>query len=295
MAADSGIDENGLYRSATVEKIDTGDAVLALRRYGSGPPLLLVHGFPLHGYTWRKLLPELSRHHTCLVVDLAGMGEASWNAASDMSWQGHAHRLKRLADHLQLRQYDVMAQDTGASIARYLALEDGARVRRLILINTEIPGHRPPWIRPYQWLARHVPGAAVGFRLLMRWGWFLRSPMGYGGCFCDLGLIEGGFRREFAARYVESAAATRTMLRYLAGFYWDSVDALRQRHAELGMPVLLLWGEDDPTFPVALAREMAKQIPHSRFVAVPGAKLLVQEEKPEQVTRAALEFLGAAA
>jgi 3-oxoadipate enol-lactonase len=71
------------------------------------------------------------------------------------------------------------------------------------------------------------------------------------------------------------------------------VDALRGRHAELAMPVLLLWGEDDPTFPVALAREMARQIPHSRFVGVAGAKLLVQEEKPGEVTRAALEFLAA--
>ncbi len=286
-------EESRLYAAAQVERIGCGDAVLALRRFGSGPALLLVHGFPLHGYTWRRLLPELSRRHTCLVVDLAGMGEADWNAACDMSWQGHAHRLKLLADQLGLAQYDVMAQDTGASIARYLALEDGARVRRLILINTEIPGHRPPWIRPYQFMARHLPGAAAGFRLLMRSSWFLRSPMGFGGCFNDLELIEGGFRREFAARYVDSATATTGMLRYLAGFYWDSVDALRQRHAELAMPVLLLWGEDDPTFPVALAREMARQIPHGRFVAVAGAKLLVQEEKPEVVTRAALEFLAA--
>jgi len=285
-------EESRLYAAAPVERIDCGDAVLALRRFGSGPALLLVHGFPLHGYTWRKLLPELARRHTCLVVDLAGMGEADWNAASDMSWQGHAHRLKVLADRLGLTQYDVMAQDTGASIARYLALEDGARVRRLILINTEMPGHRPPWIRPYQWMARHLPGAAAGFRLLMGWTWFLRSPMGFGGCFCDLALIEGGFRHEFVARYVDSGAATAGMLHYLAGFYWDSVDALRQRHAELAMPVLLLWGEDDPTFPVALAREMARQIPHSRFIAVAGAKLLVQEEKPEVVAREVLEFLA---
>ncbi|HZR35031.1 MAG TPA: alpha/beta hydrolase [Nevskia sp.] len=285
-------EDSRLYASAAVERIDCGDAVLALRRFGSGPALLLVHGFPLHGYTWRKLVPELSRRHTCLVVDLAGMGDAGWNPGSDMTWQGHARRLKLLADQLGLAQYDVMAQDTGASIARYLALEDGSRVRRLILINTEIPGHRPPWIRPYQWMARHLPGAAAGFRLLMRWTWFLRSPMGFGGCFHDLSLVEGGFRREFVARYVDSAAATTGMLRYLAGFHWDSVDALRRRHAELRMPVLLLWGEDDPTFPVGLAREMASQIPHSRFVAVAGAKLLVQEEKPEAVARAALEFLA---
>jgi hypothetical protein len=41
------------YAAAPVEKVGAGDATLALRRFGSGPPILLVHGFPLHGYTWR--------------------------------------------------------------------------------------------------------------------------------------------------------------------------------------------------------------------------------------------------
>jgi len=282
-----------LYLAAEVEKIDTGDAVLALRRFGSGPPLLLVHGFPLHGYTWRRVLPALSQHYRCLVVDLAGMGDSGWSEATDFSWQGHAHRLKLLVDRLGLTSYSVLAQDTGGSIARYLALEDGARLERLILINTEIPGHRPPWIRLYQWLARHVPGTAPLFRVLLGWRWFLRSPMGFGGCFCELELIEGGFTEQFVQRYTNSAQATAGMLRYLAGFFWDSIDALRQRHAELRMPVLLLWGEDDPTFPAALARDMALQFADCRYLGVADARLLPQEERPGQVTQAALAFLDA--
>lgn len=294
MRADHSDIEADTYRAAPVEMVDAGDAVLALRRFGSGPALLLVHGFPLHGYTWRKVLPALSQRYTCLVVDQAGMGDSTWSGATDFSWQGHAHRLRLLADRLGLERYNVLAHDTGGSIARYLALEDAVRVQRLILINTEMPGHRPPWIRPYQWLARHVPGTAPLFRILLGWRWFLRSPMGFGGCFCDLQLIEGGFREQFVGRYIESAPATAGMLRYLAGFYWDSVDALRQRHAELRMPVLLLWGEDDPTFPAPLAREMAGQFADCRYVGVSGAKLLLHEERPQRVTREVLDFLAEA-
>ena len=295
MRADHGELEADAYHAAPLEMMDAGDAVLALRRFGSGPPLLLVHGFPLHGYTWRRVLPALSQRHTCLVVDQAGMGDSSWSEATDFSWEGHAHRLRLLADQLRLQGYSVLAHDTGGSIARYLALEDGARVQRLILINTEMPGHRPPWIRLYQWLARHVPGTAPLFRVLLGWRWFLRSPMGFGGCFRDLDLIEGGFREQFVARYIESARATDGMLRYLAGFHWNSVDALRRRHAELRMPVLLLWGEDDPTFPAPLAREMGRQIPDCRYIGVAEARLLPQEERPQRVTQAALDFLGEAA
>jgi len=63
------------YVDAPVQRVDTGTARLVCRRYGSGPPLLLVHGFPLSGFTWRKVLPELSARHTCWVPDLPGMGE----------------------------------------------------------------------------------------------------------------------------------------------------------------------------------------------------------------------------
>ena len=279
------------YEAATVETIDTGDAVLPLRRFGSGPALLLVHGFPLSGYTWRYLLPVLSQHYTCYVPDLAGLGDSQWSAVTDFSWEGHAQRLQRLVDHLGLQRYSLIAQDTGASFARCLALRDGARVERLVLVNTEIPGHRPPWIPLYQALMRGVPGAPAVFRRLLRSRLFLRSAMGFGGCFNNLDLIDGDFHARFVAPYIVSAARTDGLRCYLAGLHWDTVDAFRQRHAELRMPVLLLWGADDPTFPLPLARAMATQFGDARCVAVSGARLLPQEEQPARAIEALLPFL----
>lgn len=280
------------YAAAAVEKINCGDAVLALRRFGSGPALLLVHGFPLTGYTWRHLLPALTQHHTCYVVDLAGLGDSEWSDATAFNFCDHARRLKALVDHLGLSRYDLMAQDTGATMARCLALIDAARVQRMVLFNTEIPGHRPPWIPLYQWMMRWLPGARISFRLLLRLPSFLRSGMGFGGCFYDPARIEGEFQQKFVAPYVASAHSTDGMARYLAGLTWEAVDELRQRHAELKMPVLLIWGEDDPTFPVALARNMAKQIPGCRFATIARTRLLVYEERPDQVAKLVLPFLA---
>lgn len=280
------------YAAASVERVDVGDAVLPLRRFGNGPALLFVHGFPLSGFTWRYLLPALSQHYSCYVPDLAGMGDSEWSIGTDFSWDGHARRLKRLADHFGLKRYSVIAQDTGASFARCLALMDSARVERLVMINTEIPGHRPPWIPFYQMLMRQLPWAPATFRVLLRSRVFLRSPMGFGGCFNDLSLIDGDFHANFVAPYIASARRTDGMRRYLSDLYWEPVDAFRQRHAELRMPVLLLWGEDDPTFPQALAREMAKQIPHGKFAGIADAKLLVHEEQPEKALKVLLPFLA---
>src|SRR5262249_52485653 len=145
------------YFDAPVQTADTGSERLPYRRFGSGPPLLLVHGFPLSGFTWRKVLPELSKHYTCFAPDLPGMGDSEWTDRTDFSFPGQGRTLKRLVDGLGLDRYSVLAQDTGGTFARYLALEDGARVEKLVLVNTEMPGHRPPWIPLYQLLMR-LPG-----------------------------------------------------------------------------------------------------------------------------------------
>jgi pimeloyl-ACP methyl ester carboxylesterase len=279
------------YRAAPVERVDAGDAVVAVRRFGAGPALLLVHGFPLHGFTWRKILPALAREHTCVVVDLPGMGDSDWSDATDFNFFAHARRLKVVIDRLGLARYRAMAQDTGATIARCLGLLDGERMEGLVLLNTEIPGHRPPWIVEYQMLMR-LPGTPSIFRWLLRSNAFVRSGMGFGGCFADLGLLEGDFRAAFIDPYVRSARAIDGLRRYLIGLTWEAVDSLARRHAELRMPALVVWGEDDPTFPVALARDMARQLPDCRgFATVAGTKLLLHEERPDEVCRHVLPFL----
>ena len=82
------------------------------------------------------------------------------------------------------------------------------------------------------------------------------------------------------------------MRSYLRGAQWKPVDALEQEHARLTMPVQLVWGADDPTFPVEYARKMVTQFPDARLVEIAGARLLVHEEKPAEVARATLDFLG---
>jgi haloalkane dehalogenase len=280
------------YWDVPAQMIDTGTAQIACRRFGSGSPLLLVHGFPLSGFTWRKVLPELAERHTCWVPDLPGMGESTWTDDTEWSFPGQARTLKRLADRLGLQRYGVLAQDTGGTFARLLALDDAARVERLVLINTEIPGHRPPWIPLYQFLMT-LPGAQASFGLLLRSRWFLRSGMGFGGCFSDLGLLDGAFHEHVVEPLLRSPERMEGMARYLTGLTWEPVDALATEHARLTMPVLLLWGADDPTFPLSQARTMLRQIADARLVEIPGAKLLVHEEKPADVARATLEFLAA--
>jgi pimeloyl-ACP methyl ester carboxylesterase len=137
-----------------------------------------------------------------------------------------------------------------------------------------------------------VPGTLTVFGFLLRSNVYLRSSMGFGGCFVDMRHIEGDFHEHVVEPLKASPRRLDGMRRYLRGAVWGPVDDLAREHARLTMPVLLIWGADDPTFPVALARAMVGQFPNARIAEIPGAKLLVHEEKPAEVARVALDFLA---
>jgi hypothetical protein len=92
------------YASAKLERFEIDDATIAVRRFGSGPALVLIHGFPVHGYTWRALLPRLAERHTCFVLDLPGLGDSGWSDATDFSFTGQARRLSPLLRELGIER-----------------------------------------------------------------------------------------------------------------------------------------------------------------------------------------------
>jgi len=118
------------------------------------------------------------------------------------------------------------------------------------------------------------------------------GSLGFGGCFVDLGLLDGEFHARVVTPLLASSRRLEGARRYLAGIDWELVDGLARRHREIAAPVLFVWGEDDPTFPIERARDMLPQLERCRgLVAIPHARLLVHEEQPAAVADAALPFL----
>ena len=176
-------------------------------------------------------------------------------------------------------------------IGRQLALIDGGRIRKFAMTNTEIPYHRPPWI-PLLRRLMVVPGANAAFRWILRSRRFLRSSAGLGGSFSNLDLIEGEFHDYIITPLICSSYRMQGHINFSRGWDWNLVDAMKAKHAQITMPVLLVWGEDDPTFPIEKAEKMVQQFGDCRGVErIPSAKLFVQEEQPEMVSKILLQFM----
>ncbi|HBZ68806.1 MAG TPA: hypothetical protein DEP35_03265 [Deltaproteobacteria bacterium] len=271
-----------------------GEASVHWRRAGSGPPAVFLHGFPLSGQTWHKVVLLLQDRFTCYTPDLVGLGQSHSSAQDDYSSQGQARVFHGMLKQLGVGSYALIGNDTGGWIARELALIDETRVSHLVLTNTEIPFHRPPWIPMYQALS-DVPGFGTIIRRLLKFPMFRRSRLVFGGCFQDLSHLEGEFQRRFVEPLIVSEFRMQNALQFLRRMKFSRLDEFQRLHQQLRMPTLFIWGTNDPTFPVAWARRMALQFPNvSGFREVGDAKLFVHEERPEEVAELVASFLSQA-
>lgn len=269
-----------------------GRASVHWRRCGSGPAVVFLHGFPLSGQTWEAVVVRLRDRFTCYMPDLIGLGQSRSDADGDYSSQGQARAFQVTLSELGVASYALVGNDTGGWIARELALIDKQRVSHLILTNTEIPLHRPPWIPTYQILA-HVPGAASVLGLLLRSRAFRRSPLAFGGCFHDLNHLGGEFHDRFVEPLLASGVRMADVMQFLRRMKFARLDEFKHLHRELTMRTLFIWGADDPTFPEPRAREMASQFPDvAGFHSIARAKLFFYEEHPQEVARLIARFLA---
>ena len=127
------------WREPEPRHVDVGDASYHLVMGGTGPPVLLLHGFPETHYCWRKLAPRLAETHTVIAPDLRGYGNSvappGGPRGEGYSKREMAGELVTLMDRLGFDRFAVVGHDRGARVAYRMALDHPARVARLAVLN----------------------------------------------------------------------------------------------------------------------------------------------------------------
>lgn len=123
---------------ATVD-LSTSATTIHARVGGSGPPLLLLHGYPQTHVIWHKIAPRLAERFTVVATDLRGYGD-SGKPASDPSHAAYSKRTMA-ADQVEAmallghRRFAVVGHDRGARVAHRMALDHPDAVERLALLD----------------------------------------------------------------------------------------------------------------------------------------------------------------
>jgi pimeloyl-ACP methyl ester carboxylesterase len=132
----------GFSEQFTSRLVDLGGLRLHAVLGGSGPPLILIGGWPQFWWQWRHVMPPLARQFSVVAVDPRGFG------LSDKPEDGYdtatlAADVHRLAHRLGYAQYNLVGHDVGMWIAYAMAADAPAKIRRLVLVDAVLPGVSP--------------------------------------------------------------------------------------------------------------------------------------------------------
>jgi haloacetate dehalogenase len=128
-----------MFEDFELSFVDAGEATIRVRRGGSGPPLLLLHGHPQTHVMWHRVAPRLAREFTVVAMDLRGYGDSSKPETTPdhepYSKRAMARDAVAVMRQFGFERFDVAGHDRGGRVAYRLALDHPERVRKLATLD----------------------------------------------------------------------------------------------------------------------------------------------------------------
>ena len=273
------------------------------RAGGSGPPLLLIHGFPQTHAMWHRIAPALMERFTCVLPDLRGYGYSSCpdNDAENFAYSKRAMAgdLVALMTSLGHRQFSVVGHDRGGRVAYRMALDRPDVVRSLVVLDI-VPTHAM-WhnftvklaMKTYHWLFLAQPNplpemlietAPIAFLDYTLASWTSRK---------DLSAFDERALAEYRLHYATPEHVHATCNDYRAGatcdLAADEADVAAGR--KIACPTLALWGTagipSETDGPLDTWRKWCVDVTGQGI----ASGHFVAEENPEETLNALLPFL----
>ncbi len=271
---------------------------------GSGPPVVLLHGWPETCYAWRKQIPALAPHYSLIVPDLRGYGDSD-KPATGYDKRQMASDVSQLCRKLGHEKVAVVGHDRGARVVTRWAKDEPDYVDRMVVMDNI----------PTRIVFESMNGRPIGTDLqpgaLARGYWFFlfnqevdlpealitgREEIWLRHWLSSWSYNRNLFTDEEVAEYVRAYSAPGGLRGsfndYRAGPI-DTAQDLEDADTKIDCPVLSMWGADfdlvGQWFDVAAVwKSMADDL---RTVAIPECGHLCQEERPDIVNAELLAFL----
>lgn len=273
-----------------IEEIATNGTTIHTRVGGSGPAVVLLHGYGETGDMWAPMAAVLARDHTVVVPDLRGLGlSAKPEGGYDKRTQ--AGDVAGVLDALHIAKADLVTHDIGNMVGYAFAAEHPERVTRFALIDAPVPGIGP-WDEilknPLLWhfrfggpdMERLVAGRERIY-LDRFWNEFSADPAKF----------DEASRAHYAALYALPGAMHAGFAQF-AAFDQDAIDnrAFLAKGGTLAMPVLALGGEK--SFGLTMAAVMRFTAGTVEEGVVPGSGHWIMEENPDATIALVGAFLA---
>jgi pimeloyl-ACP methyl ester carboxylesterase len=272
------------------EEIRTNGTTVHVRVGGSGPAVVLLHGFGDTGDMWAPVAAVLVKTHTVVVPDLRGMG-LSAHPDTGYTKQNQALDISGVMDHLQIAKADLVTHDIGNMVGYALAAQFPSRITRWVVIDAPLPGIGD-WDRikqnPLLW---HFNFRGPDEERLVAGRERIYLDRFYDELSADPKRIDEASRNHYARLYARPHAMHDAFEQFGA-FNQDAIDnqALLARTGKLNMPVLALGAEKSlGAGEATILRVVATNVTEG---IVPDSGHWIMEENPKATTKLIVDFLG---
>jgi 2-succinyl-6-hydroxy-2,4-cyclohexadiene-1-carboxylate synthase len=257
---------------------------LNIEQAGSGPPLVLLHGFTGSAASWSPLIDHLNHHFTTLAVDIVGHGFS--DKPDDLAryqMKQAVRDLVRVVSSVGAYKAHWLGYSMGGRTALHVAASHPGSVDRLVLIGAS-PGiadeaERQARVEADEQLARRIEREGVPAFI----DYWESIPL-----FESQRSLPDDVRARIRQGRLRNTATG--LANSLRGMGAGAQAPLHQKLSDITAPTLIMAGELDSKY-VSVGQEMAEAMPGARFVAVPAAGHAAHTENPEACGREIVAFL----
>lgn len=270
---------------ATDVTVDSGGVKIHAVSMGEGPLVIMLHGFPDYWYTWRNVMPEVSKTHQVVAIDLRGYN------LSDKPEGVENYRMEKLvgdvsavADHFKGEKFTLVGHDWGGAIAWTYAMTHPERVERLVILNLPHPrgltrelANNPDQQRASQY--------AVEFQKEGSENQFTPDWL-------SLWVTDVEAKKQYVEAFKRSSMAGMLSY-YKANYPRPPFEKLENRDLpNVKCPVLMIHGLGDVALLPGALNDTWKWVDNElTLVTIPKAGHFVQQDASERVTQLIAEWL----
>jgi len=259
---------------------------------GSGPLVMLLHGFPECWYEWHMIMPTLGTRFHVVAPDMRGYNWSDKPSGVDAySMRSVSADIAALIRSFGDEQAFVVGHDWGGVVAWEMALRYPELVEKLVIVNAPHPDVMARELRTPEQFRRSLyalffqlpllPEVAV--RLMLRQG--LRGTAFVPGAFPDDAL-------DVYENAVSRPGAATAMLNYYRATGRSALRILTTRREQVRLPTLVIWGMKDVALGPRLLEGLEEYVPDLRIERIEQSGHWVPEEKPGRVAELLLQFFS---
>ena len=262
-----------------MKQVQLEHGALHYKELGEGLPVVFMHGALSNYQTWGRVIGPLSERFRCIAPTLPlGGHSVPMNEAADLTPPAIADLVAEFVYRLSLERFVLVGNDTGGAYAQIFAAKYPGKLRGLVLSNCDaLDTFPPPQFSSLQ-SSIDFPCYTDLMALLFKWKPFLKTKWALGLLSSTLSANE--IFENYVKGFVDNPGVRADFKKVVKGWSTRYTQEAAQVLAQLNIPTLLLWGEDEELFPASLAERLHGALPASQLVFIGGAKTYVQVDQP---------------